>query len=152
MTRTRRALTALALAPALLGAGAAPALADDAHLGGPAGEIASFPQEERTLTGFWQSEQMPSYRCPASHPYLANRYLTAGVPLGVEVSVSSWLVAFHAYYPIVESPGTASRPTGLYGGSSKVVNWATHPVSYRVTLHCASDARDSYIEDAARQR
>jgi hypothetical protein len=105
-----------------------------------------FPQ--RSLSGLWANEYVPSYKCPADYQYLVRtadfRRFGNTTPLGVEI---------RGLGPIaVNITGIFSPPgnTQLIGGiktdypNSSVTNWTFGTNSYQVVLHCANSAAYGY--------
>lgn len=105
-------------------------------------------KERRLEPPLWRNEYVPSYRCPADHPYLLKRnFAPAGteLPLGVEIQ-EDWGLP----WPIGVSISEVSRvklkdgsfrargtSTGLHFSSATL--WDINAHWYRVILHCTSD-------------
>jgi hypothetical protein len=123
--------------------------------------VQEFVQPVRTLTGFLASEHVPSYRCPAHLPYLADQdhapWGTSLIP-GVEIRQDRdpWPigVSITRAIPVENSsvpPGWTSLPlpAGISeeGIGSSATNWTFETASYQVVLHCTNDPELSYQVD-----
>jgi hypothetical protein len=102
---------------------------------------APFPT--RSLPKFWQNEYVPSYKCPASHPWLVNQQyeplrmeLLKGVQVNqnfVDVNITGGRKTFDP---------KANYFTGTLTGFpySSATSWATAgDGAYQIVLHCTSN-------------
>jgi hypothetical protein len=104
----------------------------------------TFPA--RTLSGLWANEFVPSYKCPASHPFLnfknVNKAYGTTVPDGVQikglgpigVSITK-TIAGTADTATLKASGFAAQTATGYPNSS-ATNWTLGSNSYQVVLHC----------------
>lgn len=106
--------------------------------------VSSFPW--RRLDGFWANEYVPAYKCPPSHPYLDNHDYGFGtvVPHGVEIQrqgeVGVTILGTQKY----SAEGVIYAGATKTEGGSSATNWTFGSASYKVVLHCSSNAADSY--------
>jgi len=107
--------------------------------------VSAFPQ--RTLSGAWANEYVPSYGCPVDHPYLLNHIYSphftswgfgveiqeddAAFPIGVSITGQKLLDAPFAnvFGATLTGYPNSSATNWLWGGT----HW------YKVVLHCTSD-------------
>jgi hypothetical protein len=103
--------------------------------------VSSFP--ERKLGGFWSSEYVPAYKCPASNPYLYNadyNPIGTSVPSGVEVTGLGPVGVYIGAYTTVHVQGFVYRVIATKTGiGTSATNWDGEGSAYRVTLHCTSN-------------
>lgn len=160
--KTRR----LALRSAVL---AAPVTAAAVLGSAPAASAATEPvpgtdtvivtKELRTLAG-WESEKVPAYQCPNTHPYLIKENfapggttLIAGVeidqggasPWPIGVSITGWVPEIDGYDGKVYSRGISAGAL-----ASSATNWDPFSYrSYRVKLHCTDSMAEAFKSDTA---
>jgi hypothetical protein len=107
--------------------------------------VSAFPQ--RTLSGAWANEYVPSYGCPVDHPYLLDHgYSPSFTSWGVGVEIQEDDGAFPIGISITGQKLLHSPFANVFGATltgypnSSATNWlwgGTH--WYKVVLHCTSD-------------
>jgi hypothetical protein len=151
----RRALAVGLACVAGLGAAAA-AIAPQQARAAASASVVEFPQEVRHLNGFWANENVPAYRCPASHPYLENRnYAPFGTSLIPGVSIvqerDPWPIGVSITLATPASDTGEMYPpaVGIKGGAgnASATNWTFGSASYQVVLHCTADPALGYKVD-----
>jgi RTX calcium-binding nonapeptide repeat (4 copies) len=98
----------------------------------------------RSLDGLWDSENVPAYKCPTSHPYLhAQSYAPFGtaLPDGVEVA---GLGPIGVSISGIKTSGGWAIGTLTGFPQSSATSWSIGTNSYRVQPHCSSTTRNSY--------
>ncbi len=107
--------------------------------------VSAFPQ--RTLSGSWANEYVPSYGCPVDHPYLLDRgYSPPFTSWGSGVEIKEDDGAFPIDVSITGQKLLQPPLANVFGATltgypnSSATNWlwgGTH--WYKVVLHCTSD-------------
>ena len=98
----------------------------------------------RSLDGLWDSENVPAYKCPPSHPYLYDQsYAPFGtsLPNGVEVA---GLGPIGVSISGVKTSGGWAIGTLTGFPNSSATSWSFGTNSYQVKLHCIRTTRNSY--------
>ncbi len=104
--------------------------------------VSSF--HARSLSQLWDSENVPAYKCPATHPYLyAHDYAPAGtsLPMGVEVS---GLGPIGVSITGIKTSGGWAIGTLTGFPNSSATSWSINTNSYQVKLHCSKTTANSY--------
>lgn len=138
----RTALVALPVgAAALMGSATASASIEP----GSDPDTVIVTKEWRQLAG-WESEKVPAYQCPDTHPYLRDQnFAPGGTSLirGVEIDqngASPWPigVSITQWTPYVDGHDGKVYSRGIGAGpiASSATNWTWEYKSYRVKLHC----------------
>jgi RTX calcium-binding nonapeptide repeat (4 copies) len=98
----------------------------------------------RSLSQLWDSENVPAYRCPTSHPYLLNEdHAPPGtsLPRGVEVT---GLGPIGVSITGIKTSGGWAVGTLTGFPNSSATSWSLNTNSYQVKLHCSRTNRNSY--------
>ena len=132
------AIVALAFAPAA------------AH----ASTVTEYPQEVRTLSGWWANEHVPAYKCPSSQPFLEkHNYAPVGTSLIPGVSINEeyepWPigVSITLATPGFQQSTQNHYAVGIHPIASSVTNWTFGTSWYQVVLHCTADPSVGYRVD-----
>ena len=104
--------------------------------------VSSF--HARSLSQLWDNENVPAYKCPATHPYLyAHDYAPGGtsLPLGVEVS---GLGPIGVSITGIKTSGGWAIGTLTGFPNSSATSWSINSNSYQVKLHCSKTTANGY--------
>jgi hypothetical protein len=104
--------------------------------------VSSF--HARSLSQLWDSENVPAYRCPASHAYLyAHDYAPGGtsLPMGVEVA---GLGPIGVSITGIKTSGGWAVGTLTGFPNSSATSWSIYTNSYQVKLHCSRSTANGY--------
>ena len=98
----------------------------------------------RSLSQLWDTENVPAYRCPASHAYLyAQGYAPFGTSLPDGVEVAGLGPIGVSITGIKTSGGWAvGTTTGV--PNSSATSWSLFTNSYQVKLHCSKTTANGY--------
>jgi RTX calcium-binding nonapeptide repeat (4 copies) len=98
----------------------------------------------RSLSQLWDTENVPAYKCPASHPYLyAQNYAPFGTALPDGVEVAGLGPIGVSITGIKTSGGWAiGTLTGV--PNSSATSWSIGTNSYQVRLHCSKTTANGY--------
>jgi hypothetical protein len=104
--------------------------------------VSSF--HARSLSQLWDTENVPAYKCPATHPYLyAHDYAPFGttLPMGVEVA---GLGPIGVSITGIKTSGGWAIGTLTGFPNSSATSWRVTTNSYQVKLHCSKTTANSY--------
>ena len=104
--------------------------------------VSSF--RARSLSQLWDSENVPAYKCPASHAYLhAQSYAPFGtaLPDGVEVA---GLGPIGVSISGIKTSGGWAVGTSTGFPNSSATSWSIGTNSYQVKLHCSKTTANGY--------
>ena len=104
--------------------------------------VSSF--RARSLSQLWDTENVPAYKCPASHAYLyAQGYAPFGTSLPDGVEVAGLGPIGVSITGIKTSGGWAiGTTTGV--PNSSATSWSLGTNSYQVKLHCSRTTKNGY--------
>lgn len=105
----------------------------------------------RSLTGFWKNENVPSYKCPASHPYLYNQdYAPGGTTLINGVAIAEpefpWEIGVSILGVLTEQSLGPAHDYALATGNanSSATNWTSGTATYQVLLVCTNSLAEGW--------
>lgn len=115
-------------------------------------------KEWRHLKG-WESEKVPAYQCPTTHPYLIDQnFAPGGTTLikGVEINQTAnpWPIGVSVTVWTPEIDGDTGRvySRGISSDAlaSSATNWdPLHTRAYQVKLHCTNDKAQAFSSHSA---